>query len=205
MHALVRRGCPAPAAPTLHAHLRSLSRLPHGQRVPQSEASRALAIFDHRFPVAVGLRWLVLPLPWVVLPLNTGKRRHRIGRGGLDTIVGGARAPEEVVARPRDMVPGDQTVQGASRKIVAPLRIGDRVAQLRLLLVPRQPQRTDHERYAFNLDAGVFALAVRVEVDGLQVWKRGAVLGQESLQSHLQMRAKLTPERTGELPAAEAR
>ena len=47
--------------------------------------------------------------------------------------------------------------------------------------------------------------AVRVEVDGLQVWKRGAVLGQESLQSHLQMRAKLTPERTGELPAAEAR
>jgi hypothetical protein len=69
------------------------------------------------------------------------------------------------------MVPGDDAVESATRKVVAFFGVDARAAQLRLRFITRDLQRADHERYAVDLGTGVLALAVRVEVDrGLPAW-----------------------------------
>ena len=51
----------------------------------------------------------------IVVTFDPGECEHRIGGGGFDAIVGAATAGEEVVARPRYVVPGDDAEQHAVR------------------------------------------------------------------------------------------
>jgi hypothetical protein len=115
----------------------TVAQLLASQRVPQSEASCALKVVDDWLPIGIRRRRQVLAACRVILSADARKDRHGTGGGSLYAVVGGTEADETVVARPRDMVPGDDTVQSASRKVVALVRIGDRAAKLGLRLIPR--------------------------------------------------------------------
>ena len=52
-----------------------------------------------------------------VEPFDSSQDGHRIGRGGFDPIVGAAAAAKVVIARPGDVVPGDDAEQDAVARI----------------------------------------------------------------------------------------
>src|SRR5262245_46213734 len=141
-----------------HPHSLFTGGPPDGQRVPESEVSFSYPIFDHGSPSDVRWRRLILAACGVVLSFDTREGGHGTRRSGLHAVVGRARAEEEVVARPGNMVPGNEAEQRAVRKVVVLLRIGGRVTQLRFRLIPRDHQRAHDERYAVDLGAQVFTL-----------------------------------------------
>ena len=96
----------------------------------------------------------------VVVAFDAGQHGHRVGGGGFDSVVGAAAAAEVVVARPRDVVPGDDAEEDAVGEIIASFGIGGRRAELGFVGVSLE-QRADHQGDAVDFLTAVGALADR--------------------------------------------
>ena len=67
----------------------------------------------------------------MVASRDARQHTHRVGGGGLYSIVGVATAGEEVISWPRHVVPGDDAEQFAVAEIVAGFLLGRGMAELR--------------------------------------------------------------------------
>ena len=101
------------------------------------------------------------------MALDPGEREHRIGGGGFDPIIRAATAGEEVVTRPRDVVPGDDAEESAVAEVVVLFLIVDRPVKQLLSAA----DLTEADRQAF---ASAFERATREipSVRGVRVGKR---------------------------------